>query len=374
MLFYIGIFLFLICFLVLDFVKDGQSIKSFLFYLLVLSFVFLGGIRWETGTDWNNYYSLFNRSGSENAVENETTFEIGFRYFNFLARKITDSYTVFLLVSGLFIILTKSAYLKNNTKYFFLALFLYYAYFFCDVFFVRQSIAISLTLVSTTYIVKRKFIPFSLIIAGASLFHSSAVLFIIAYFVYSWKIPTTVIVIAVLLSILYMAMGLDTVVFKFLAPRLGFNEFIANRLNEYLEKGKESTFGSNVSKTTILILGVFKRGLLLPLFLWVRANIEREKKVEFNGYLNLVVLGTILFFLTAGFVALQRVITYFAFYEILLLLMVVGYLHKRISIPIIYFFLILYAFSKFYYGFAGYKDLYVPYYSIFDSKINRRDY
>ncbi len=53
----------------------------------------------------------------------------------------------------------------------------------------RQALAVSLCFFSFRYIKQKKFVPFAIFTAVATLFHTSALLFIAAYFLYNIKIP-----------------------------------------------------------------------------------------------------------------------------------------------------------------------------------------
>ncbi|NML35831.1 EpsG family protein [Chitinophaga sp. G-6-1-13] len=370
MIFYITIFLVLSSLLVLDFVKNADSLRRLIFFLVIAFFVFLAGLRWETGTDWNNYYSFFKNMNAQ-VLEEDKVFEPGFKYVNFWVRSYTDDYTVFLMICAVFIISLKSYYFYRNTSLIFLAAFLYYAYFFFDIFFVRQSLAISFVLISSPFIVKRKFIPFAILIYLASLFHGSALVFLLAYFVYNLNMPGYVIFLIIAGSIFFSVLSIDALVLKAVVQYMGGNAYIASKLEGYLEVGQSESFNSALGKTTVLLLGVLKRGVLVPIFIWFRDKIDKADYKEYNGYLNLFVMGTALYFITSNYMALQRISTYFTLFEILLVLMVARHLRGKVAASIVYTVIVLYAFTKFYYGFASYKDLYVPYYSIFDSNIER---
>ena len=69
--------------------KIGYILFTFIFFLFVLH----DGLRWETGTDWGNYYRFF-----LNCLWDEwEQFEPGYVLFNQLIRGLTIDYNVFLL-------------------------------------------------------------------------------------------------------------------------------------------------------------------------------------------------------------------------------------------------------------------------------------
>lgn len=371
MLFYISIFIVLGFTLCLDYVYDIPRVRKGLYLTLVVFFILLAGLRWKTGTDWNTYYDFFKRSGTFNTLYYEKTMEAGYRYLNFLIRNTLHTFTWFLLICAVLIISLKAFYIKKYTSLFFLGLFLYYAYFFADIFFVRQSLAISLTLVSTRYIIKRKFFHFLVLVLLAASIHAAAIVFIFAYWIYPLRIPGYLFFVFIGISFLFMLAGLDVLLVNGLLKVLGVKGLLAEKLMYYMEKGSSATFGSGVDRLAVLILGGLKRIIIFPVFLWGRRWIPEDKQVEYRGTINLCLVGACIYFLLGNFAALQRGSTYFAFYEILAIIMIVDALRGKIHAIVPYALVIVYAFTKFYYGFAAYKDLYVPYYSIFSKHIGR---
>lgn len=371
MFFYISIFIILGFTLYLDYIYDIPILKKIIYVTLVIFFILLAGLRWETGTDWDTYYVFFRRSGSYNTLHFEKTMEIGFRYLNFAIRNTLHTFTWFLLVCAIIIISLKAYYLKKYLPLFFLGLFLYYAYFFADIFFVRQSLAISITLVSTRYIIKRKFFYFLTLVLLATSIHTAAIIFVFAYWMYPLRIPGYIFFILIGISFVFMLVGGDVLIFNGLLKAMGIKGLLAYKLAFYAKAGSSATFGSGISRYAVLLLGGLKRIIIFPAFLWGKKWISEEKKTEYNGMLNLCLLGACLYFLFGNFAALQRGSTYFTFYEILAIIMLVNALRGKISAVITYTLVIVYAFTKFYYGFAAYRDLYVPYYSIFSKHIER---
>lgn len=371
MLFYISIFIVLGFTLCLDYVYDIPLLKKVLYLALIVFFILLAGLRWKTGTDWNTYYIFFKRSGTFNTLHYEKTMEVGYRYLNFAIRNTLHTFTAFLLVCAVLIISLKAYYIKKNIPLFFLGLFLYYAYFFADIFFVRQSLAISLTLISTRYIIKRKFFHFLALVLLATSIHTAAVVFIVAYWIYPLRIPGYLFFVLIGISFLFMLAGTDVMLVNGLLKILGIKGLLAEKLMYYMEQGSSATFGSGVDRLAVLILGGLKRIVIFPVFLLARKWMPDGKQVEYRGIINLCLAGACLYFLLGNFAALQRSSTYFAFYEILAIAMIVYALRGKIHAIVPYTLVIVYAFTKFYYGFAAYKDLYVPYYSIFSKHIGR---
>lgn len=75
--------------------RFADYIFTFIFFLFVLH----DGLRWETGTDWGNYYRFF-----LNCLWDEwEQFEPGYVLFNQLIRGLTIDYNVFLLCEAVIV-------------------------------------------------------------------------------------------------------------------------------------------------------------------------------------------------------------------------------------------------------------------------------
>ncbi len=369
MLFYVALFVLYLLIGLLDLAKPDRQAKLFFLTIGILLFIGLAGLRWNTGTDWNSYEGFFHRSVDLNVVEPEHL-EIGFTWFNHIIRLFMDNYTVILLISAVVIVGLKGVYLARFALYPLMGMFLYYCYFYGDMFFVRQGLAISMLLVSTKYIESRQFVKFLLIVAFATLFHSTAITFIPAYFIYKFRFSNNVLIGALVFGIVLALVHFDSFMLKAFAPLAGFNANLADKASKYLENGSDLD-QSGVTGYMSLVLGIFKRAIILPFFFIYRKKGEATVPY-YNGLLNLVVWGNFLYFATGNILPLQRVTTYYYFYEISLLVVIIRILwNKKAKLFMYCSFLVLFGLFKFIYGLQGYKDLYVPYYSIFSTNINR---
>jgi EpsG family len=369
MLFYFILFFIFSSLGILDLAKIRKKYKAGLFISLVLLLIILGGIRWKTGTDWGTYYDFFKQNSSYNDFHSGQ-FEVGYAIINFLIKSLTNNYTVFLIILSFLIISIKSVYIYEHTEYILIALLLYFAYFFGDIFFVRQSLALSLTLYSTNFIIKRQKIKFLITVLIASTIHISALFFLIAYFVYHLRVSNLVLLLFLFVCILLSIVNFDVVLFKLILKVIGDSTKFGEKLHDYLFIGAAKRFGMQVSGLTSILLGGIKRLLILPVLFLFRKKIEK-KYSEYGGYLNLLIVGNGLYYLTIHFVALQRISTYFYFYEILLLLMLLASFNWWKERLLLYMGLIVYAALKLIYSIAAYPDLFIPYYSIFDQNIPR---
>lgn len=133
------------------------------------------------GTDVENYINAFSKA---ELIGDENQTEIGFLKFNYFIHKyLTDSGQAYLaVVSGIFILSYSIVVYKfsqvPSLSYVILVSFVIYIFSFSAL---RQICAMSITTFSFIYIYKKNLLSFLICTALASLFHSSAIIFIIAY-------------------------------------------------------------------------------------------------------------------------------------------------------------------------------------------------
>lgn len=140
----------------------------------------------HVGFDSGQYARLFN---SLHNIDIMATLEInpqepGFYILARLIALIGIGHQPLFAVIGGFFAFSISRFIYNYSKsamvsFFMLIPMMYFAFSLTGL---RQTVAISVVLFSIDYMLKRRFIPFILLIALASLFHNSAILFIPAYF------------------------------------------------------------------------------------------------------------------------------------------------------------------------------------------------
>ncbi|CAG5069896.1 hypothetical protein DYBT9623_02633 [Dyadobacter sp. CECT 9623] len=251
--------------------------------LLGVTMIVLAGLRWETGTDWPNYFRYFNTV--EKVDYGRSTMEIGYeslvRSFKFL---FGAKYTGFLFICATFLISLTYYTVYKVSPYPIFSLFLLLSYSVTGSSFgVRQDLSISLTLLSFIFIEKRSFYRFAAIVFIASLLHNSAIVFFPAYYLYKlkWNVLTALFFLFVLALSFYMS--------SYLIQTLG--TMVSEQKTEfYMELGQEAL----EDPYTSLMKGL--SGRLLFLFILAPfVNYSEGGSKEFNGIFNLYVFGIILY-------------------------------------------------------------------------------
>lgn len=265
---------------------------NFLFYFLLVYLSLLAGFRDRVGPDWPGYEAVFFTFKENINVPVDFLVELygmerAYLLFNKIIAGLGFELWVFYLVFATIAIYLKFWVINKHAKYTFLALSLYYIpyFFFDEIIQIRQGFAIALVFFSFKYVIERNLARFLLFIFIAANFHISALIFISGYYIYSVKIPKIL-----MLILLFISLGLSQInILSYFAPILRLSSSISysmlkglSYINEYNE-ALEFSFGDVSRFLFVLILVYFKDFLT-------------EKDKIFNGLINYVFLGSVLFF------------------------------------------------------------------------------
>lgn len=334
------------------------SISIYTSLLLMLLFA---GLRWETGTDWIPYYDDFI---SPNIRQD---FELGYVTYVNIIRWFTESYTVFLLITTfipLFLIYTTINKCIDNKRIVLLSLSYFYAYYFLGSFFgaERRIIAIGLCFYAIGCLIKSKKLYALLSISLATLFHSSAAIAVLMFFVQKIRINYLFwLMLSLVMIIVPLTAYADGLVYTLISyiPI----DIIRHKLTVYTENAEH--YGE------FNIFGLVKRVLIcfLIYFCIMRTYLKNDPALIF--LLKIYILGVILYTILTPVSAMFSVLTiYFTITEVLLIPILITRL-KIIENAV--FFIVIYILYLCYQTYSilnSYPDLFYPYISIF-SGINR---
>ncbi|WP_026706971.1 EpsG family protein [Flavobacterium frigidarium] len=372
MITYIVLFILLVLFSFTDYIYTAPLNRKLILFLgSICTFTVLwsfASLRWKTGTDWDSYYDSFYYFSEIYAVN----FEPGFVVILSFVRDFTSNYSVFLSIFSFLCISLKFSYFyKYHKEFFFTLILLFYSYYFADIFAVRQNLAISLTLFSTIFIIKRKPLFFTLFVFLASSIHYSSILYFFAYYIYWSKISNKRFYYFAALSVAFGLIGIGGIILDLILKALGIDGFIGAKINNYLIQDNGDPSSSN-GTVVIYLLGVTKRFILIPIFIYVK-NKSKGRFIYFEGYFNLYMIGNLIYFLFAKDLAVfARASVPFLLFEIFL----IGYTmyffkSDKKKMIVVFFMMLLFSWARFNALVNSYYELYVPYNSIFDIKIER---
>ncbi|WP_288241808.1 EpsG family protein [uncultured Bacteroides sp.] len=336
--------------------------KFFLYVLTAFGFWLMSFLRWDVGTDWESYFRFFDRHNTWDDFQSGS-FEIGFTVINFGIKQITANYTIMLLVISCIIFPLKYSTIWKYSPYPFFSLTLYLLLSRADVFFVRETIALSIAFFSIRYIVNRKVVPFFVCILIAFLFHSSIAIFSFAYYFYSAPLSRRNIIL-ILIGVLVFSLASS-------AMLMGVGDVLGGvfawKINNYLEYAQEGeNFGTGLSVQETLIRGGINRLFFLLLFIYL--YIKNKSNDLLTGLIKLYMFNFLLFLMLVP-VAFGLVRLVNGYEQVSILIVGIGLsTFSRKNRFVIVLVLSLYIFLRFYIGTlnGGYAHCFVPFKTIFD--------
>lgn len=339
--------------------------KNILYYITFFCLIFQVGFRWETGTDWVPYFNHFTGTVSLEKVLLDVLlgFEIGYGYSVYIIRLFTDNYTFFLIIHALLYYLLVFKANKLLSPYPLTSMFIFYASTMGILGSNRQLIALSICLYSLKFVLDKKPMKFFLSIALAFSFHTSALFFLIYYFL-NRDFKKYFLILFLLLAVLIGKSSIPTYIFSSFADFLG--GAAAVKAESYSENG--------LSETSLSLTGLIRRLLFFSLFL-VNYDVLVKKwpayKLIFNGYL--FGLGIYFLFKDTFIILVGRGSFYFNVMECFLLasqLLLFKYKKER---SYVLFILLLYACLIFFQSISEFPTLFVPYKGVYINESFQRE-
>jgi len=277
----------------------NKALYNLYISLIFLTLVLFSGLRDRSvGTDTGMYVGRFLRLNSDIAslINSSSRIEIGYRFLELLAYKISDNY-----ISLLLFIAFVTLYFQIRGIYrlsvdplisiFVLITFGIYTYVFNGA---RQAIAAAIYLYALYYLVKGNFKKYLLWILLAFLFHKSVVLMIPLYFLFRKKFSfklVALIAVAVILIVM------------FFQKIVSYGSIINENYGAY--QNIEEQGGKYLTLAYVL---------LSSFFIAIRNRIKLNFIKNYDIYLNMFLLGTVVFvvvLITDSYIEITRIAFYF---------------------------------------------------------------
>lgn len=340
-------------------IKPKQRIL--ILYLAAIFVVLFQSLRWRTGTDWEPYYICFLDSLSNSNDQ----FETGYIILNKIIRSFTDNYTFFLIaecsINLLFIVLFLRQMPISNPVLGLLYLFT------IAIFPIRYTLASNIILYSYTYIIRNKLFPFILLVLLAFSIHRTTIIFIPMFFIvnrqYSFKAILTIYISAIVLGFasdytFNKVLGLSSSIFYIMGDTVQskMNAYITQDIPEYGTMSLVRYAISLVNSTLfILFFYYYKKKYFIN---------DKTYNILFNLYVLGISFNRIFIQVIPDFARLTSLFT--GGFIIMLIMIIDRYngTKKIIFTTLITIYLYL-TYSRSVFGI--YEDLFIPYYSVFDS-------
>jgi hypothetical protein len=356
---YIAVFLFLALTAVFDVVVIPRMLRGLFLIIIFLGLVLIAGMRWEVGPDWESYRVFFVDYEQYRDGVYINMLEPGYSLLNGMVRIFSQEYTVFLFVIAIITIGLKFLIFRKHSKIIFIVIFFYYCYYLGDMFSVRQFTSLSVTLLSSIFIVRKKPILFLACVILATSIHISSIAFIPAYWIYHKEFSNKVLATLLVLSFIAGFLNLSGLVLGKAISLLGSSSIYAEKLLRYNDSGVGS---SNGNPYVNFLLGALKRAVIIPVLFYYRNRVNIADREKYSGYLNLLVLGNIIYFLfIISFPEVTRLSVSYLYFERFLLGFALVSIKDRQLKGFVFVMMILFGAFRLYSFMAPFLDLYVPY-------------
>lgn len=284
--------------------------KNIIYILFILIFLlFFSTLRFpKEATDTANYFRLFDEINNPNYhIKLALKPEWGYWSFNKLIGLFTRNHQIFLFVINVFVLCSIFNFINKYSQnvWFSILLFIFLGYFDSTMTLIRFNIALAITLFAYPYIITRKTIKFFLCVFIASLFHISAWVFAISYFI-NLKSLTNKKYIVFLISLIILYFFTDKLIHSF------FDIF-----SFYSSYENNATFGVQSSAKVAPILEFL---ILLLITIFSHYNIRKKKQISIETLIfNLTLIACYFTMLSFIFTPIGRIGKYFAIGTIVLL-------------------------------------------------------
>ena len=265
--------------------------KKIAIVLIAIILVALAGLREGVGIDIRSYYQDFLLIKNGTLSVSNINLELGYSLLNY----ISPSFRWLLLTMAILCVgIRFKAFKKNQIKYLVLAIFFYYGtdYLFYDMGIMRQGLSISICLFSLPMVEKRDK-RFFIYIVIAALFHISAFLFVLIWFIsnkeYTRRFYCTCIGVA---TVFFLGGIVYTGILNQIINSIG-SAYLKHKFNKYMTYSQVDLTISFVRRVVFLILFVeaFKRrGIRLGSVLLPKRQVKDTTWLHINGYFLSVVL------------------------------------------------------------------------------------
>ncbi|MDO4230381.1 MAG: EpsG family protein, partial [Capnocytophaga sp.] len=354
---YVTIFIFFVFFSFIEIFTKQKNIAKYLFIFSCLLLFILSFIRWKTGTDWDNYQTYF--EGILYKPYANDSFEPGFRAINYIARSISKEYTISLFFSGIILFTFQSLGIVKFSIYPMTSLTFLYASQLANILFVRQWIAVAILFYSIKFIRDNKFWQFLLLVLLATTIHRSAIVFVLAWWIYQNWISFKKMLIVLASSIVF-----SYLLHYLLQSLLGSfgGAVIQHKLEKYLSDSYNEELNEQMNFTLILIKGIANKLVVLLGSMYIYGKLKEEDKF-FRGLINIYWLGCVIYFVTISIsLALVRFSFAFDIVQIILITYILSHFSNIRNRGIIFAVLLAYAALRlFTFLNSPYQDEFVPY-------------
>lgn len=332
MLVYFG--LILICF-ILSLFKLSKPLENTALVLIAIFMCF----GYMTGTDWYSYEQFYTNELLTQKMSGKI--EVGYFFIQNLSKQLGLDFWTFHIIVKLLVFFSLINFIRhfNVNVFLFLALFIPEAglYLFIDCPF-RNLIAIGFSLLAFTKLFDNKTVLFFVYVVLALLFHLSAIVMILVFFVYKKDMRTIFVLISAFI-IYTLAFNVDFLIKHVYIPLTKISPLIEERLDMYLTSSKFIANKVNI--------GTFIRLFVLLILLLYKENIVSGDKKR-SYIFNLAMLFLLIYPFGISMKILQRFLFYFIPFYVLNIIYLLKSFQIKTNKYLIGLFFVLLSFAQTY--------------------------
>jgi len=289
----------------------------------------------SVGADSKNYTRDFVNQLDVTYYDFSEGNEIGFQLLHYFILSFTKNYFWLFFISSIIVLYCYLSIFKKYSKDYFLSIVIFITFGFYTFYFngLRQGLAMAIAVLATPYLIEKKLFKFLVIIFMASLFHRSALVLILFYFIVHLRIKIEY----KMLLIFIGSLGLSGLVVQYLST-------INEKYETYSQVSEKS--GGYLTLSVYFLIGCF-------IYWWIKENTKESiafiKLSEF--YLYGIIFLIPVAMLGANASGPQRLLFYFAWSIIILLPIILVKINNKviynlfILLCVIYFYLTTSRFS-----------------------------
>jgi hypothetical protein len=350
-MFYLIIFLVIVLFSMLEVLSLEMHISRAFPIVILILFLFIAGLRYETGVDWRVYTSMFESTVSIHEINTSLGRDLIFSspdYGYCLLISIIKYFggsiqTVFFIVSLItYLFLYKAIVFFSDGKSISLLVYFSLLFFVLDMSGLRQSLALSIFFYSIKYIYNKNLFKFTILILFAASFHWSAYLLIFIYFIIRRNFTSVGLIVFFCLSILIYVLKITwlNMIIEKISPLLG-DLALASKLLFYSTYDNSSDGRALNLNTIINIIFYIVTFFLL---LYFRPKLEKNNRY-FNIFLNIYICQIFTFFCMFELVEMsERLRLYFMLSNIIVLPNLIFLFYLKTERVLIFSYVFLFSF------------------------------
>ena len=278
MVYIVVIFILLLLTYRYDYLKKTKD-KQLWYYIMLLVFILIAGLRYRIGVDSIRYESAFRfyPSLDELTVVDLTngSHQPLYLLLSSTVRSISEEFWVMQIFHSILVNVIVFRFFRLNTKHIFLSILLYFVFYYSSFLFevMRESCAVCMLLLGWEFVKKDKWLIFTLFICLATLFHISALpLFIlpILRFTKIWNYLYVNKYTIIFLIIVFIVGNIIQKVFFDYIIQLNLIESVTDKANRYAD--------SDLAGSSLNIFGITENIIRQMLFPFVSCVILRQQK------------------------------------------------------------------------------------------------